>query len=58
MAKWFQTGTEFKEYMDVSGVGDSELEEAIYKPLVGAPAEQRQDAQRYSEKCTRSLSED
>jgi hypothetical protein len=33
MSKWLQTGTEFKAYMDVSGVG-GELEEAIYKPLV------------------------
>jgi hypothetical protein len=33
MTKWFQTLTEFKAYMDASGVG-GELEEAIYKPLL------------------------
>lgn len=33
MIKWFEAVTEFKAYLDLSGVGD-ELEEAIYKPLV------------------------
>jgi hypothetical protein len=33
MAAWFEALTEFKGYLDASGVG-SELEEAIYKPLV------------------------
>lgn len=33
MGKWFEALTEFKGYLDSSGVG-SELEEAIYKPLV------------------------
>lgn len=30
--KWFEAVTEFKAYLDMSGVGD-ELQEAIYKPL-------------------------
>lgn len=33
MRKWFEAVTEFKAYLDLSGVGD-ELEEAIYKPLM------------------------
>lgn len=33
MTKWFECLTEFKAYLDLSGVGD-ELEEAIYKPLM------------------------
>jgi hypothetical protein len=33
MQKWFEALTEFKAYLDVSGVA-SELEEAIYKPLL------------------------
>jgi hypothetical protein len=32
MMKWFEAVTEFKAYLDMSGVGD-ELQEAIYKPL-------------------------
>lgn len=32
MMKWFEAVTEFKAFLDLSGVGD-ELEEAIYKPL-------------------------
>jgi hypothetical protein len=33
MTKWFQAITEFKAYLDMSGVGE-ELEEAIMKPLL------------------------
>lgn len=33
MMKWFEAVTEFKAYLDMSGVGE-ELQEAIYKPLM------------------------
>lgn len=33
LTKWFDTMTEFKAYVDASGVG-AELEEACYKPMV------------------------